>query len=261
MTRKSEFISAFDSYNLCLTGDIGRTLATPSGGLNEHIPVILGCDLYNFAITGDVACNMNANSNASANHAGPTVLVLNDQGGSIMQVSDIACTLRAQMKHHEPIVCLNFQGSKSNNVITEDGKCYSLNAMHGHDVHVVCFEPGILSRDCSAGNRAYMDICSTLRAQMGDNQPAICYEQVKEDKVYALDHVITTGANCTAQGPCVYEDICPTEKAGGVHAVCYAIDSHPGDSRIGIAGEVSPTLTVKIAKASADGPLVMMKHE
>ena len=30
-----------DSYNLCLTGDIGRTLATPSGGLNEHIPVVL----------------------------------------------------------------------------------------------------------------------------------------------------------------------------------------------------------------------------
>ena len=67
-----------DSYNLCLTGDKGRTLATPSGGLNEHIPV-------------------------------------------------------------------------------------------------VCFEPGIMSRDCSAGNRAYENICSTLRARMGDNQPAVCY--------------------------------------------------------------------------------------
>ena len=46
---------------------------------------------------------------------------------------------------------------------------------HGHPP-VVCFEPGILRRDCSAGNRAYIDICSTLRAQMGDNQPAVCYE-------------------------------------------------------------------------------------
>lgn len=41
---------------------------------------------------------------------------------------------------------------------------------------------------------------------------------------YAIDHVITTGANCTAQGPCYYKDICPTEKAGGVHAVCYPIN-------------------------------------
>lgn len=30
-----------DSYNLCLTGEIGRTLATSGGGLNEHIPVIM----------------------------------------------------------------------------------------------------------------------------------------------------------------------------------------------------------------------------
>lgn len=40
---------------------------------------------------------------------------------------------------------------------------------------------------------------------------------------------------------------------------CFAIDSHPGDSRIGIAGEISPTITVKIAKASSDGPLVLIK--
>ena len=33
------------------------------------------------------------------------VLVLNDQGGSIMSISDKPGTLRAQMKHHEPIVC------------------------------------------------------------------------------------------------------------------------------------------------------------
>lgn len=30
-----------DCYNLCLTGSIGRTLSTSSGGLNEHIPVVV----------------------------------------------------------------------------------------------------------------------------------------------------------------------------------------------------------------------------
>ena len=34
-------VTGVDSYNLCLTGKIGRTLSTPSGGLNEHIPVVL----------------------------------------------------------------------------------------------------------------------------------------------------------------------------------------------------------------------------
>jgi len=45
--------------------------------------------------------------------------------------------------------------------------------------------------------------------------------------------------NRTAQGPCVYKDLCPTEKAAGVHSVCYLesyqditgplmANSHPG---------------------------------
>ena len=115
--------------------------------------VVLGVDLYNGQITGDKACNMNANSNASANHAGPSMLILNDQGGDIMNVNyDVTCTLRAEDHGHPPILC----------------------AVAVPDV-VYSFEPGIMRRDCSAGNRAYKDICSTLRAQMGDNQPAVAY--------------------------------------------------------------------------------------
>lgn len=35
------------------------------------------------------------------------ILVLNDQGGAVMSVSyDITATLRADMKHHEPIVLI-----------------------------------------------------------------------------------------------------------------------------------------------------------
>ena len=30
-----------DCYNLCTTGDVGRTVTTASGGLNEHIPVVM----------------------------------------------------------------------------------------------------------------------------------------------------------------------------------------------------------------------------
>ena len=46
-----------------------------------------------------------------------------------------------------------------------------------------------------------------------------------ERKCWGIDHAITTGGNCTAQGPCVYEDIEATLKAAGPHAVCYGVVS------------------------------------
>ena len=42
---------------------------------------------------------------------------------------------------------------------------------------------------------------------------------------YGIDPVITTGGNCTAQGPCVYENVEATLKAAGPHAVSYSFDS------------------------------------
>ena len=40
---------------------------------------------------------------------------------------------------------------------------------------------------------------------------------------YAIDHVVCSGGNCTAQGPCYYEELSPTLKRGGVHAVAIAV--------------------------------------
>ena len=37
---------------------------------------------------------------------------------------------------------------------------------------------------------------------------------------YAVDHVVCGGGNCTAQGKCWYEEVSPTLKAAGPHAVC-----------------------------------------
>ena len=138
----------------------------------------IGLDIYNYQTTGDKAVALTANSCSSCTHTGPALIVLNDQGGGVMSVQDIAATLRAQDHWHPP---------------------------------VICFEPGIAKREGNE-SRFVEDMCGTLRAEMGDNQPAVCY---------AIDHVVTTGGNCTAQGPCYYENICPTEKASGVHAICY----------------------------------------
>lgn len=41
---------------------------------------------------------------------------------------------------------------------------------------IICFEPGIVKREGS-DSRFVADMCGTLRAEMGDNQPAVCYER------------------------------------------------------------------------------------
>lgn len=112
------------------------------------------------------------------------LVILNDQGGQVMNTSEnVAATLRA-----------------------ED---------HGHPT-VICFEPGILSRDCSSGNRAYEDICSTLRAQMGDNQPAICVLNFQGSK----------GNNvCTEDGKCYSLN---AMHGHDTHVVCFRKSSKPG---------------------------------
>lgn len=110
------------------------------------------------------------------------------------------------------VICLNFQGSKGNNIVTEDGTAFNLMSMHGHDVHVVCFQQNQREEVRNMGEQA-----GAITAESGmHNTNYLCY---------ALDHVITTGGGCSAQGPCVYENLCPTEKAGGVHAVCYEVSN------------------------------------
>lgn len=56
------------------------------------------------------------------------------------------------------------------------------------------------------------DITATLRSEMKHHEPIVL--------TYAIDHVVTTGGGCTARGKCWYEEVCPTLKSGGTHAVC-----------------------------------------
>ena len=42
---------------------------------------------------------------------------------------------------------------------------------------------------------------------------------------------------------------------------CYGVYSHPMASLMKIEPDTSPTLTAKIAKGSADGPLMLIKYE
>lgn len=92
--------------------DDGRTAFGIGGGTDPQFTlsaahchaVCYGVDLYNQTITGDVACSLTAAMDV-AGHTGPKVLILNDQGGSFMSVTEnITATLRAQEHGHPPIV-------------------------------------------------------------------------------------------------------------------------------------------------------------
>ena len=92
-----------------------------------------------------------------------------------MSVSDIPATLRTESHQHEP---------------------------------VICFEPGIARREGS-DSRFVEDMCGTLRAVMGDNQPAVCYGIDQQGGK----------SNC-----CYAENIMPTllsDSHGTPHAVCF----------------------------------------
>lgn len=59
---------------------------------------VIGCDLYNQVLTGDIACALTAAMNAS-NHTGPKVLVCNQEKSDGIEV---------QMD--EGVIVLNDQG-------------------------------------------------------------------------------------------------------------------------------------------------------
>lgn len=47
----------------------------------------------------------------------------------------------------------------------------------------------------------------------------------------------------------------------GKNVSCWAVDSHPMDSRATIIDGACPSVTSKIAKGSADGPLVLVRND
>ena len=64
---------------------------------------MIGIDLYNQCMTGEVSKTINS-IRSDADHV-PCVMILNDQGGDVMNVScDVTSTLRAQDHGHPPLV-------------------------------------------------------------------------------------------------------------------------------------------------------------
>lgn len=98
-------VVGIDSYNLCETGSVGRTLSTPCGGLNEHIPCVYYPDM-----------------------------VLDDQGGSQISVRDDgkSPTLRAETHGNLPcVLSIENHPADSRINIDDSGKVQTLTSRMG----------------------------------------------------------------------------------------------------------------------------------
>ena len=108
---------------------------------------------------------------------------------------------------------------------------------HGHPP-VICFEPGIAKREGNS-SRFVKDVCCTLRAEMGDNQPAVVYEAAM-GKVFAIEgNVVDRVSAKNGKGWC--EDVAPTLNTQDRHAVCYSVDCR----NLYMNEEISGTLQAK----------------
>lgn len=148
-----------------------------------------------------------ANAEIGTGAPGSGLICLNDQGGSVMSVSeDVSATLRAEEHGHQPCVlqasgfCTE-QSSKSRGVGYEEERSPTLRAGVVPGT-VLSFEPGAASR---VGGHTDENISGSLRANMGDNQTAIAIEnhptdgrcRIEQDgKVQTLtSHMGTGGMN------------------------------------------------------------------
>lgn len=130
----------------------------------------VGLDLYNFAVSGDMAVTLNANSGASANHAGPTVCQAagfkagQSKAGGIGWQEGRAATLSAQCSGTEPTVCYAVEGNTIDRQSNKNGKgfCESVSpTLNTQDRHGVCYAPN--GNHC--GNYEQADISATLQTR------------------------------------------------------------------------------------------------
>jgi len=137
----------------------------------------------NFAPGGSPWQRTAGNVEKGSGASGVSVTCLNDQGGSVMSVSeDVTATLRAEDHGHQPCVLQSSgfcteHSAKSRGVGYEKEKSPTLRAGVVPGA-VMSFEPGAVSR---VGGHTDENLSGSLRANMGDNQTAVAIENHPTD--------------------------------------------------------------------------------
>ena len=144
----------------------------------------------------------------------------------------------------------------------------------GHDIRSTQFAKGGCCDTLTAND--FKD--PTLVAYAIENHPCDSRITLTDDGiVQTLNARMGTGGNNTpmvlmavgssnSKAAIVTDNTFPTLMGirGAHHDVpilCWAVDSHPMDSRVAIYEDACPTVTSKIVKAGSDGPLMLIRRK
>ena len=220
------------------------SLSCGGGQAGQGFPCVMetwenchGLDIYNGAVTGDVAASLTTATGQGASNTGPSVMVpytLKIRSGVAVDSAGKAAGKGALASEDKAFTL----------AATQDQYLFQPTAKEP-----VTFEPGITRRE---GGHTYEGVAGTLRANAGDNQLAVAYPICMATQ--------QGGAEIRTDNKAPTVTAAAGMSGNNQPVVCYpsvaVYESHPMDSRIKELDEVAPTVSVKWHKGAADTPLV-----
>lgn len=175
----------FDSYNMNVTGDVAKTLQAEAGGAGVNEGCVVQSTVYSIDQgAGKSGCNFDVNRAPTLTTHGGEPVILNDQGGQQMDVTQGAATnLRAEAHGHEPIV---FDPSRRHDCEPFGDVCETVQAAYGTGGNNVPFvlnseqqsteDSSVVFENHSQDTRynELGEVCQTVSATWGmgeNNQP------------------------------------------------------------------------------------------
>lgn len=260
----------FESDRLCRNFAQGEREGQGAAGTSaDHAGASsrgIGADIYNGELTGEISATLTTASGQGAANTGPSVIVLNDQGGAKMDITEgITGTLRAEMHGHTPIVTA-FHLTQDPTSYEELSPCLSTgNTDHGQAV-IGVLTPKHYEAYQHHGWRE-SDRAGTLTANQNDHvrgdTPVIL-----EPKVYGLSSKESNAWRSSNPHSGCYEAEAtrtldtrggdPTCAQGGNIVVAPRVyESHNQDSRYKELGDKSETVVAKYGTGGGNTPIVV----
>lgn len=188
---------------------------------------------------------------------------LSTQGSKAMGIGfaeEQSPTLRAGLNGADVVIALQANGidradtAGCNGRGWRENESYTLNTI---DRHAVCFEPGAMVRDM--GNRAWEEQSPTLRANMGDNQPAVCFENHQHGGY--REGCGTLRASGGDYGGGSENVVCYDARGNGDSAKQYLFENHSQDTRYKGPLDVSPIVSATFGTGGNNLPFVIQEEE
>jgi len=212
--------------------------------------------------TGDVAHCLNAGGMGRQDYETETLVAHPLRGNSFRGGED------GTGRGTPPVPMINMQGSKGNAVAQEDGPSFTLNAMHGHDVHAVAVavplqevgkRTGVSTDDPRAGIGIGQDGDPMFTLQAGaQHGVAHAFDARQSDVIQYGDrtgpldtdgHSVAVAFSCKDHGADAAADVAPTLRAmghagshangGGQMAVAFTQNQRDEVREVGVVGALA----------------------